>query len=142
MTENPLLLERQLCFPLYACSRAMIKAYRPFLMKLGLTYTQYLVMLVLWSEKRIQVKDLGSQLYLDSGTLTPLLKKMEANRLLVRERSAEDERVLFVRLTEQGEKLRKQAVDIPLQMRRCLSVSQTETKTLYELLYSILHTLK
>lgn len=142
MTENPLLLERQLCFPLYACSRAMIKAYRPFLMKLGLTYTQYLVMLVLWSEKRIQVKELGSQLYLDSGTLTPLLKKMEANRLLVRERSAEDERVLFVRLTEHGEKLRKQAVDIPLQMRRCLSVSQTETETLYELLYSILHTLK
>ena len=98
-------LENQICFPLYACSRAVIKKYHPYLSAIDLTYTQYIAMLVFWDEKKISVKELGSKLFLDSGTLTPVLKSLEAKGLVKRYRSSEDERVLLVEITEAGELL-------------------------------------
>ncbi|MBQ7103500.1 MAG: MarR family transcriptional regulator, partial [Anaerotignum sp.] len=101
---DALKLRGQLCFPLYACAKETIRLYKPFLDELGLTYTQYITMMVLWEKKCLTVKELGKELYLDSGTLTPLLKKLEAKGYLIRERSKEDERNLFISLTEEGEK--------------------------------------
>lgn len=138
MNDEILKLNNQLCFPLYACSREVIKKYKPFLDAIGLTYTQYIVMMVLWDTKSINVKSLGEQLYLDSGTLTPLLKKMEIQGLVKRERDLKDERNLIVTITEQGENLKAQASDIPLKMRECLSLSADEAKMLYQLLYKLL----
>ena len=103
-------LKNQLCFPLYVCSRETIKLYKPHLDKLGLTYTQYITMLVLWEHDRITVKELGNQLYLDSGTLTPLLKKLEEKGLINRRRSAMDERNLIVTLTPAGEAMKDAAL--------------------------------
>ncbi|MBR0373172.1 MAG: MarR family transcriptional regulator [Mogibacterium sp.] len=131
-------LENQLCFPLYACSKEIIKQYKPFLDKIDLTYTQYITMMVLWEEKQIGVKALGEKLYLDSGTLTPLLKKLEAKGLITRHRSKEDERNLIVTITEAGEALRDEAVDIPMDMGKCVDLSPDEAMVLYQLLYSIL----
>ena len=102
-------LENQLCFPLYACSREIVKKYHPHLDEIGLTYTQYIVMMVMWDKKRLSVKELGEKLYLDSGTLTPVLKSLESKGLITRKRSTEDERVLMVEITEQGEKLKEKA---------------------------------
>ena len=131
-------LENQLCFPLYACSRETIRLYKPHLDKLDLTYTQYISMMVLWEKKAVTVKELGTALYLDSGTLTPLLKKLEAKGLLTRKRSTEDERNLIVTLTEKGEKLREDALDIPAEMAKCVNLSHEESITLYKLLYKLL----
>lgn len=113
--NNPelLKLENQLCFPLYAASRKIIALYQPLLKELSLTYTQYITLLVLWEKKSITVKDLGSELYLDSGTLTPLLKKLEQMALVKRTRDRADERSVIVTLTEKGEALYQQALDIP-----------------------------
>ena len=133
-----LLLDRQLCFPLYACAREMIKLYTPFLDELDLTYTQYIAMMVLWERKSVSVKELGEALYLDSGTLTPLLKKMEAKGLLTRRRSLEDERSLIVSLTEKGMALRDRALNIPGQMVRCVNLAPEERQELYRLLYKLL----
>ena len=108
---DALKLSNQLCFPLYACARETIKRYKPYLDELDLTYTQYITMMVLWERKSVTVKELGTALYLDSGTLTPLLKKMEVKGLLSRRRSSDDERNLIVSLTEKGEQLREQAVE-------------------------------
>ena len=138
---DPLLLKYQLCFPLYACARETIKLYKPHLDELGLTYTQYIAMMVLWEKKAVTVKELGAELYLDSGTLTPLLKKMEAKGLLTRRRSAEDERSLIVSLTDKGRALREQAVDIPAQVGRCMAITPEEAGTLYQLLYKLLGSL-
>ena len=104
---DALKLENQICFPLYACSKEIIRQYTPFLQALDLTYTQYLVMMVLWEKREINVKELGAFLYLDSGTLTPVLKKLEAKGYLCRTRAKEDERNLRVTITEKGELLRK-----------------------------------
>ncbi|NOK13895.1 MarR family winged helix-turn-helix transcriptional regulator [Corallococcus exercitus] len=112
-TEDLLRLDLQLCFPLYAASRAMVQAYTPLLAKLGLTYPQYLVMLVLWETDGVTVKELGEKLYLDSGTLTPLLKRLEAQGFVRRERSTEDARSVTVSLTTQGKGLRRKAAAIP-----------------------------
>ena len=133
-----LLLDRQLCFPLYACAREMIKLYTPFLDELDLTYTQYIAMMVLWERKSVSVKELGEALYLDSGTLTPLLKKMEAKGLLTRRRSLEDERSLIVSLTEKGMALRDRALNVPGQMARCVNLAPEERQELYRLLYKLL----
>ena len=135
---NALLLERQLCFPLYACARETIKLYKPFLDELDLTYTQYITMMVLWERESVSVKELGEALYLDSGTLTPLLKKMEAKGLLNRRRSSEDERSLIVSLTEKGRAMRDRAVDIPVKMSRCVALEPEEALELYRLLYKLL----
>ncbi|RKH52467.1 MarR family transcriptional regulator [Corallococcus sp. AB050B] len=112
-TDDFLRLDLQLCFPLYAASRAMVQAYTPLLAKLGLTYPQYLVMLVLWETDGVSVKELGEKLYLDSGTLTPLLKRLETLGFVRRERSKEDARSVTVSLTAQGKALRRKAASIP-----------------------------
>lgn len=138
MEYDVLKLENQLCFPLYACSREVVKKYKPFLDEIGLTYTQYITMMVLWEKKSVNVKSLGESLYLDSGTLTPLLKKLESMGLVSRDRSKMDERNLVVRITEKGEQLKEQAKVIPGQMGDCLNLSAEEAATLYSLLYKLL----
>ena len=131
-------LRSQLCFPLYAASRETIKRYRPHLDKLGLTYTQYIVMMVFWEEKTQNVKQLGEKLYLDSGTLTPVLKTLEAKGYIVRSRSKEDERVLNVEITPAGEALKDKALSIPMEMVKHVALSREETYTLYKLLHKLL----
>jgi DNA-binding MarR family transcriptional regulator len=133
-----LLLKNQLCFPLYACARETIKLYKPVLDELDLTYTQYIAMLVLWERNSATVKELGTELFLDSGTLTPLLKKMEAKGFLTRRRSADDERSLVVSLTEKGRALRERAEDVPARMSACLRLEPEEARELYRLLYKML----
>ncbi|PJZ70981.1 MarR family transcriptional regulator [Leptospira perolatii] len=113
MKENVLRLDKQICFPLYASSRVVTSLYRPLLEELGLTYPQYLVLLVLWEQDSIPLKDIGERLILDSGTLTPLLKKMELEGLLTRSRSTFDERSLVVKLTDKGKELEKRASCVP-----------------------------
>nr|WP_294494066.1 MarR family transcriptional regulator [uncultured Anaerosporobacter sp.] len=131
-------LENQLCFPLYACSKEVVRRYKPFLDEIDLTYTQYIVMLVMWEKSKITVKELGECLYLDSGTLTPVLKKLEAKGYVSRSRSKEDERNLDVTLTSQGKQLREEAVDIPSKVGRCIDLNKEEALKLYELLYKVL----
>ena len=133
-----LLLDHQLCFPLYACARETIKLYKPYLDELDLTYTQYITMMVLWERNSVSVKELGEALYLDSGTLTPLLKKMETKGLLTRRRSTEDERSLLVSLTEEGQALREKALNVPAQMAQCIKLEPGEAADLYRLLYKML----
>ena len=135
---DALLLENQLCFPLYACSREIIKGYRGDLEALGLTYTQYIVLLVIWEAKSISVRDLGRRLYLDSGTLTPVLKTLEKMKLITRCRSTEDERVLVVSLTKEGEAMREEALDIPAHIDASIKPTADEKQTLYKLLYKAL----
>ena len=106
-------LDNQLCFPLYACSKEIIRKYKPFLDEIDLTYTQYITMMVMWEKKSVNVKTLGECLYLDSGTLTPVLKKLESKGYITRERSEKDERNLVVSITDSGMKLRDKAVEIP-----------------------------
>ncbi len=135
---DALKLENQLCFPLYAASREIIKQYRPFLDEIGITYTQYVVMMVLWENRCISVKALGEKLYLDSGTLTPVLKSLADKGYITRKRCQKDERVLIVSLTEEGKLLREKAVEIPPQMAACVNVSKAEAEALHRLLYKIL----
>ena len=135
---DALKIDGQLCFPLYACSREVIKKYKPFLDKLELTYTQYIAMLVLWEKKTVTVKELGEYLYLDSGTLTPLLKKMETKGLISRHRSNIDERILIVTITPEGEKLREIAAEIPYEMAKQYKLSEEKTYELYKLLNELL----
>ena len=135
---NALKLENQLCFPLYACSKEVVRKYKPYLDKLDLTYTQYITMMVLWEKKSINVKELGEELYLDSGTLTPLLKKLEAKGFIKRKRSKNDERNLVVSITEKGEKLKDEAVEVPVMMSQCVNLSNDESVQLYKLLYKLL----
>ena len=131
-------LENQLCFPLYACSREIIKQYKPFLDELDLTYTQYITMMVLWERTSLTAKELGETLFLDSGTLTPLLKKLEAKGYLTRKRSAEDERSLIVTVTDAGLALRDRAVRIPEAMAACSPLTPQEGEALYRILYRLL----
>lgn len=116
-----LYLEKQLCFPLYAASRLTTKIYEPFLSELDITYPQYLVLLVLWQNNGLAVNEIGNRLFLESNTLTPLLKRLEQKGLLVRERSAEDERKVIISLTPEGEALKEKAVAIPEQLISSLS---------------------
>lgn len=135
---NVLKLENQLCFPLYACSREIVKRYKPFLDQIDLTYTQYIAMMVMWERKSVNVKELGECLYLDSGTLTPLLKKLEVKGFVTRMRSDKDERNLVVAITDEGEKLKEKAVEIPLQIAGCTNLTAEEGKMLYGILYKML----
>ena len=132
-------LDNQLCFPLYACARDIVKRYKPFLDDIDLTYTQYITMMVLWEHKQVTSKALGEKLYLDSGTLTPVLKKLEEKGLLTRCRDAQDERNLVVTLTEQGEQLRERAAEIPPKMAGCIKLAPEDAMELYRLLYKLLH---
>ena len=135
---DSLKLSHQLCFPLYACARETIKLYTPHLDKLGLTYTQYITMMVLWEQKSLTAKELGRILYLDSGTLTPLLKKLEAKHLLTRKRSETDERNLIVSVTPEGEALKEEALHIPETMAQCVNLDHDERLALYHMLYKLL----
>ncbi|MBR1552443.1 MAG: MarR family transcriptional regulator [Schwartzia sp.] len=141
MCEDMLLLKNQLCFPIYACAREIIKAYHEPLSALNLTYTQYLVMMVLWEERKKSVRELGECLYLDSGTLTPLLKKLEAKGYIARERCPEDERCVIVSLTADGDALKGKAGSVPRCMAAKSPLTQDEAATLYKTLYKLLHTL-
>lgn len=132
-TKDPLKLENQLGFPLYAASRELIKRHRPYLDALGLTFTQYIVMLVIWDERKISVKQLGERLFLDSGTLTPVLKSLETKRLITRKRSSADERVLMVQISEKGNSLRERAMNIPEHVLRGISLTRSEVKELIRL---------
>ena len=116
----------------------MVNRYKPLLSKIDLTYTQYIVMMVLWEYKSVSVKELGERLYLDSGTLTPLLKRLEGKGFVRRARSSKDERTVDITVTEAGEKLKEKAVKIPLEMAKCMPLSPEEAKALYTLLYKLL----
>ncbi|MBQ9802364.1 MAG: MarR family transcriptional regulator [Clostridia bacterium] len=139
---DALKLENQLCFPLYAASREVIKKYRPLLETLDLTYTQYITMMVFWVEQKINVKELGRRLFLDSGTLTPVLKSLEAKGLVRRYRSAADERVLTVEITEQGTALRERALTVPAAIAACIPLEPQKAIQLYGLLYEMLDALQ
>lgn len=136
--SETLKLENQLCFPLYACARKVTNLYTPYLKDLGLTYTQYLVFLVLWDEGTMSVGDLCKKLYLDNGTITPLLKKMEKAGYVTRTRKQDDERVVMVSVTEDGLALREKALAIPDQVGNCLNMAKEEASSLYEILYRLL----
>ena len=131
-------LGNQLCFPLYACSREIIKKYKPCLDNLNLTYTQYITMLVLWEKETMTAKELGDILHLDSGTLTPLLKKLESKGLLIRRRSEADERNLIITVTEAGEAMKEKAMPIPETVKSSFNLTEEEAKTLYRILYRII----
>ena len=133
-------LKSQLCFPLYACSKEIIRRYKPFLDKFDLTYTQYITMMALWENESMNVRELGLVLFLDSGTLTPVLKKLESKGYLERKRSKEDERNLIVTVTEKGWELREEALSIPGSMSSCVNLEPEEASELYRLLYKVLGT--
>ena len=131
-------LENQLCFPLYACSKEIIRRYKPFLDKVDLTYTQYITMMALWENESMNVRELGNCLFLDSGTLTPVLKKLEGKGYIKRSRSKEDERNLIVTVTEKGWELRDEMLSIPSSMSSCVDLQPQEAADLYRLLYKVL----
>lgn len=134
-----LLLKNQLCFPLYACGRKIVGSYTPYLKPLGLTYTQYIVMMVLWEKESVNVGQLGDLLHLDAGTLTPLLKRLEKAGLVTRQRSKDDERITIISITPEGEELKEKCKDIPAKLSsEGMSLSMEETKELYRLLYKML----
>ena len=135
---DALKLENQLCFPLYAAAREVVKRYRPHLDAIDLTYTQYITMMVMWEEKEITVKALGEKLFLDSGTMTPVLKSLEAKGYVTRKRSTTDERSVSVFLTDSGEKLKEKAVEIPAKVAGCTNITAEEGLQLYKILYKIL----
>ena len=137
MNENKcdaLKIENQACFPLYACSREVIKCFTPYLTQMDLTYTQYITMMVLWEKQSVTAKELGERLYLDSGTLTPLLKKLESKGMITRKRSQEDERNLIVTITEAGAALKETAVALQDEMEQCIQLPEEEKEMLYHLL--------
>ena len=138
MEFDPLKLENQLCFPLYAFAKEIVKLYKPFLDEINLTYTQYITMMVLWEHTTLTVKELGKHLYLDSGTLTPLLKKLEKEGLVSRLRSAEDEREVNVALTDKGTLLRKKAELIPAKMSSCINLPSGDLLKLHEIIHNML----
>ena len=131
-------LKYQLCFPLYAAAREIVGLYTPYLKPLGLTYTQYLVFLVLWEKDGITVGEICEKLILDNGTLSPLLKKMEKDGFLKKARSKEDDRVVIVSLTEKGREMQQKAKDVPKRVAGCINLSQEKSQTLYTLLYELL----
>ena len=133
-------IDNQLCFPLYACAKEIVRRYKPFLDEIDLTYTQYIAMMVLWEEKEINVKELGKRLYLDSGTLTPVLKRLEQKNLISRQRDSKDERNLIVRLTTEGERLKEKAVEIPYKMAGCVKLDEKDAAVLYRILHEMLQT--
>ena len=139
---DPLSLDNQICFPLYAIAKEITRRYAAILSELGLTYTQYIAMMVLWEEKRASVKQLGKRLYLDSGTLTPLLLKLEKKGFILREKSKEDGRYLDIVLTEKGEKLREKALNVPLQISSCLQLDVEDAIAIKTLCHKLLQQLE
>lgn len=139
--KDSLKLGDQLCFSLYACAKEIVRRYKPFLADIDLTYTQYITMMVLWEQKRVSVHELGKYLYLDSGTLTPLLKHLEKKGLVIRERNPNDERVVDVTLTQKGENLKETAKTVPQKMCSCLNLEAEEREVLKKNLEKLLSTL-
>jgi DNA-binding MarR family transcriptional regulator len=131
-------LDSQLCFPLYAASKEIVRRYKPFLDPLDLTYTQYITMMVLWECKSMNVSDLGNRLYLNSATLTPVLKRLEAKGYLTRRRSKEDERSVIVDVTAEGMDLRDRALEVPYKMGACVRMDAREAQMLKEILDHLL----
>ena len=136
--DEALKLKNQLCFPIYLCSKEIIRKYTPILEKLDLTYTQYIVMLYFWEKETSNVKEIGKTLLLDSSTLTPLLKKLENKGYIKRQRSKIDERNLNVSITEEGKKLKSKALEVPEKMQKCINLSEEEAITLYKLIHKVL----
>lgn len=135
---DSLTLKNQLCFPIYLCSKEIIRKYTPILEKLKLTYTQYIVMMYLWEKEKSNVKDISQTLLLDSGTLTPLLKKLEGKGYLTRVRSCKDERNLEITITKKGLDLRNDALNIPSKITKCINLSKEELEIFYTLIYKVL----
>lgn len=131
-------LENQLCFPLYAAAKEVVRLYTPYLDELGLTYTQYIAMMVVWEKETVVVKELGHLLYLDTGTLTPLLKKLEGKGLVRLEPLPEDRRSVLVKATREGMALRDRAVDIPAKVGACIQIDGEDARLLFELTHKIL----
>ena len=136
--NNSLKLSNQLCFPLYAASKSIVSKYTPVLKPFDLTYTQYIVLLVLFEEREIGVKELGEKLYLDSGTISPLIKKLEKKGYIKKKRLTKDERIVKVSLTKEGEKLEKELRIVPPQVGKCINLAPKEVITLYSLLHKLL----
>lgn len=135
---DALKLDNQLCFPLYAVAKEIVRKYTPFLGEIDLTYTQYIVMMVMWEHKEVSVKELGQKVFLDSGTLTPLLKNLEKKGFVTRKRSSKDERVLVVSVTDEGMALREKAVNIPAQLGQCINLEEEEAIQLYTIIRKLL----
>ena len=136
--HEALKLTNQLCFPLYAASRSVVNLYTPYLKPLGLTYTQYIVLLVLWEKDGITVGEICDKLMLDNGTLSPLLKKMQQTGYIERKRSQKDDRVVLVTLTEEGKAVQEKAKEIPKEVSSCIDLPSEKAQTLYDLLYELL----
>ena len=134
-------LENQLCFPLYVCAKEIVKAYKPYLDELDLTYTQYITMMVMWQHRELMVKEVGKYLFLDSSTLTPLLKRLGEKGYVTRRRSTEDERDLIVTITDSGQALKEKAVTIPGRLGACIDLDPQKAETLYALLNELIHKL-
>ena len=139
---DKLLLKNQICFPLYLCSKEIIRKYTPLLNKLDLTYTQYIVMMYLWENRECNVKELGKTLLLDSNTLTPLLKKLESKNYITRNKSSNDSRNTIISITEKGLQLKENALAIPDSMIKCVNLSDDEIQTLYKILYKVLYNIE
>lgn len=139
---DALKLENQLCFPLYAASKEIVRKYKPFLEELNLTYTQYITMMVLWDLKECNVKEIGEKLFLDSGTLTPLLKQLEKKGYISRTRNKIDERNLVVSITKEGMELKEKAKVVPQQISQCIDITVEEAYLLHKILYKILETVE
>lgn len=138
INDDALKLKNQLCFPIYLCSKEIIRHYTPLLKELDLTYTQYIVMMYFWEKEKSNVKDISKTLILDSSTLTPLLKKLEKKGYISRVRSSVDERNLDITITEEGKKLKEKALTVPKKMSQCINLSEDDAKTLYLLMQKIL----
>ena len=139
---DSLKLSNQVCFPLYACSKELVSQYTPYLKKLGLTYTQYIVMMVMWESVSISSRDLAAKVHLDYGTLTPVLKKLESTGYITRKRDPEDERLLILGLTDKGEAIKDEALKIPPCIASCVGLNEEEFKMLYILTYKALNNME
>ena len=139
---DSLKLSNQVCFPLYACSKELVSQYTPYLKKLGLTYTQYIVMMVMWESVSISSRDLAAKVHLDYGTLTPVLKKLESTGYITRKRDPEDERLLILGLTDKGEAVKDEALKIPPCIASCVGLNEEEFKMLYILTYKALNNME
>ena len=131
-------LENQLCFPLYVCSKEVVRKYKPFLDELDITYTQYITLMVLWEKGEMGVRELGEHLFLDSGTLTPVLKALEKKGIVNRRRSDKDERSTIISLTDDGRALKEKAVEIPAKMGACVTLDPKDAMELYRILHILM----